>query len=121
MVRIYTLIGTFSHQSDATIEGESVQTVNARDLHRFLEVKTRFNDWIANRIADFNFVENQDFVTLTENLVNGGRLINYHITLDMAKELSMVERNEKARTFRRRAFRDDKGVAGRHDFLDYRK
>ena len=37
---------------------------------------------------------NQDFTTVSKNLENGGRSIEYYITLDMAKELSMVERNE---------------------------
>jgi len=85
------------------IGAASVQTVNARDLHEFLEVKSRFNDWITNRIADFDFIENQDFVSITENLVNprGGRPAKeYALTLDMAKELSMVERNERGKQAR---------------------
>ena len=79
---------------------EGQQTVNARDLHEFLGVSTRFNDWIKNRIDQFGFIENQDFVTLTENLVNGGKQTEYHLSLDMAKELSMVERNEKGKQAR---------------------
>ena len=47
--------------SAATIGGEEIQTVNARDLHAFLGVKTEFKDWIARRIKDFGFVENTDF------------------------------------------------------------
>ncbi|MEN5278103.1 phage antirepressor KilAC domain-containing protein [Brucella sp. TWI432] len=78
----------------------SIQTVNARELHSFLEVTTRFNDWINNRIRDFGFVENQDFVTLTENLVSGGKRKEFHLSLDMAKELSMVERNDKGKQAR---------------------
>jgi len=81
--------------SYARIGDGSIQTVNARELHEFLEVSTRFNDWIRNRISDFNFTENQDFVSLTENLVSGGKRTEYHLSLDMAKELSMVERTEK--------------------------
>ncbi|MGI8390551.1 phage antirepressor KilAC domain-containing protein [Brucella anthropi] len=78
----------------------TIQTVNARELHAFLEVSTRFNDWINNRIRDFGFVENEDFVTLTENLVSGGKRKEYHLSIDMAKELSMVERNEKGKQAR---------------------
>ena len=85
----------------STLQGGAVQTVNARDLHAFLGVKSRFNDWIVNRIREYNFVENQDFVTLTENLVSGGKRKNHHLSLDMAKELSMVERNDKGREARR--------------------
>ena len=46
----------------SAINGELQQTVNARGLHAFLEVQTKFADWIKNRIADYDFVENQDFV-----------------------------------------------------------
>jgi len=80
---------------------ETKQTVNARDLWEFLESKTRFNDWIANRVRDFGFLEDQDFVTVTENLVSGGCRKEYHVSLDMAKELSMVERNEKGKQARK--------------------
>ena len=83
-----------------TIDGNAVETVNARELHAFLEVQTRFNDWIKNRIEQYDFVENQDFTTVTKNLENGGRSIEYHITLDMAKELAMVERTEKGKQAR---------------------
>ena len=84
-----------------TINGNAVETVSARELHTFLEVQTRFNDWIKNRISEYDFVENQDFTTITKNLVNGGRTIEYYITLDMAKELSMVERNEQGKQARK--------------------
>lgn len=82
------------------INGELIQTVNARALHAFLEIKSRFNDWIKNRIKEYNFIENLDFITLTKNLVSGGSRVDYHISLDMAKELSMVERNEKGKQAR---------------------
>ena len=84
-----------------TINGNAVETVNARELHEFLGVSSKFADWIKNRIEQYDFVENQDFVTLTKNLVNGGKQNEYHITLDMAKELSMVERNEKGKQARK--------------------
>ncbi|WP_375680786.1 MULTISPECIES: antA/AntB antirepressor family protein [unclassified Bartonella] len=81
--------------SEQVIDQETVQTVNARDLHAFLEIKARFNDWIKNRIKECKFQENINFITLTKNLVNGGKIKEYHITLDMAKHLSMIERNDK--------------------------
>ena len=84
-----------------TINGNAIETVSARELHTFLEVNTKFADWIKNRINEYDFVENQDFLTFTKNLVNGGRSIEYYITLDMAKELSMVERNDKGKQARR--------------------
>ena len=89
--------------TQSTINGEVQQTVNARELHAFLEVRTRFNDWIASRINEYDFVENQDFVSFTENPVKiqkGRPSKDYHITLDMAKELAMVERNDKGKQAR---------------------
>ena len=89
--------------TQSAINGELQQTVNARELHAFLEVRTRFNDWIAARINEYGFIENQDFVSFTENPVKmqkGRPAIEYYITLDMAKELAMVERNEKGKQAR---------------------
>ncbi|UOO93369.1 phage antirepressor KilAC domain-containing protein [Vitreoscilla stercoraria] len=82
------------------IAGEEVQMISARELYEFLEVKSRFNDWINNRIAEYAFIGNQDFVTFTKTLVKGRPATEYHITLAMAKELAMVERNEKGREAR---------------------
>ena len=84
-----------------TINGNIVETVNAKELHGFLEVRSKFADWIKNRINEYDFIENQDFTTISKNLENGGRTIEYFVTLDMAKELSMVERNENGRQARR--------------------
>lgn len=64
----------------ASIGGEQQKGVSARDLHAFLEVKSRFNDWIANRIKDFDFVENQDYLTLTKKIVSGGLAKEYLLT-----------------------------------------
>lgn len=86
--------------SNNKISDFEVKTVSARELHDFLEVKSRFNDWINNRIRDFGFVENQDFVTVTKNLVSGGIQKEIYLSIDMAKELSMVERNEKGKQAR---------------------
>ncbi len=84
-------------------EREGVQTCNARELHEFMEVKTRFNDWITGRVKKYGFVEGVDFVLLTENLVSGNNAISktYYLSIDMAKELSMVENNEKGKEARR--------------------
>ncbi len=75
--------------------------VDARELYTFLETKSKFADWIRNRIKEYGFIENQDFVAVSKILENGGRTIEYAVTLDMAKELSMVERNKKGREVRR--------------------
>jgi phage anti-repressor protein len=92
------------------IGSDEVNTVNARELHGKLKVKTRFNDWIVNRIEKYKFVESQEFITLTENLVSGGKQTNYFISLDMAKQLSMVENNEQG-TIARRYFIECEKIA----------
>lgn len=84
---------------DATIE-----TVDARRLHTFLGVGKMFTHWIADRIEKYGFTENIDFVVFAEtgNNPSGGRPAKeYAISLDMAKELSMVERNDKGKQARR--------------------
>ncbi len=89
--------------SNSKINNSEVKTVNARELHSFLEVSTRFSDWIQRRIDEYEFVENQDFIVLLKNEKNpiGGRpQKEVHISIDMAKELSMVERNEKGKQAR---------------------
>lgn len=85
------------------ISGDAVQTVNARDLHAYLEVGKDFSTWIKDRIEQYNFVENQDFVCspiLGSEGRGGHNRKDYHLTLDMAKELSMVERNQKGKEAR---------------------
>lgn len=94
--------------TQSVINSESVQSVNARELHAFLKVATRFNDWISARIKEYQFVENQDFATFTENPVKGRPAKEYAITLDMAKELSMVERNAKGKEARQYFIEVDK-------------
>ena len=76
-------------------------THEQKELHEFLEVRSKFADWVKNRISEYDFTVNQDFTTVSKNLENGGRSIDYYITLDMAKELSMVERNEKGKQARK--------------------
>ena len=82
------------------IQNNQVQLCNARSLHAFLEVKNRFNDWISDRIADYGFQQNEDYIIVTER-TSGRPRKEYHITLDMGKELGMVERNERGRQIRK--------------------
>lgn len=89
------------------IAGTSVQLVNARLLHGFLESAQHFADWIKNRIADYGFVQDQDFLVSQFYETKKGRggnrkpVIDYHLSIDMAKELAMVERTDKGREVRR--------------------
>lgn len=85
-------------------ENNGKKAVNARDLHIFLESKQQFADWIKNRINQYDFIENQDYVVFHNSMNNpgGGRpQIEYALSINMAKELSMVEGNEKGKQARR--------------------
>lgn len=85
-------------------EHNGKRAVNARELHRFLESKYQFANWIQERITKYGFVENQDYEVFKKNLKNsnGGRpQTEYALSVDMAKELSMVENNEKGRLARK--------------------
>ena len=86
------------------IGAEKVNSVNARDLHIALESKQDFSTWIKKRIEKYGFEENTDFISfhkVVEREVGATKQIEYIITLDMAKELAMVENNSKGREVRR--------------------
>ncbi|WP_394903982.1 phage antirepressor KilAC domain-containing protein [Clostridioides difficile] len=80
------------------------QILSARDLHEFLEVGSRYNDWF-NRMIGYGFVENEDFISLTQKKVtaqgNEIEYIDHVIKLDMAKEIAMIQRNEKGKQARK--------------------
>ena len=84
-------------------------TVLGRDLHKFLELKEDYTEWIV-RMISYGFEENTDFYVFseisetTDNTAFGGirktKLSNHQLTLDMAKEISMIQRNEKGKQAR---------------------
>ena len=82
-------------------DSKGQKVVSARELHFYLEVQSKFADWVKNRIEKYGFIENVDYTTFSKNLESGGKQIEYAITLDMAKELSMVENNEKGKEARK--------------------
>lgn len=82
-----------------TSTGEKV--VYGTELHEILGVKSRFNDWIRNRLNDCEAAENEDYQSFTKNLVSGGQSKEYIIKLDTAKEMAMLERNDKGKQVRR--------------------
>ena len=86
------------------VSGKTINLCNARTLHDFLRVKRDFTTWMKARIGKFGFVENEDYLLTKsgEQLPSGTKYAHdYHLTLDMAKELSMVENNEQGRAARR--------------------
>lgn len=83
-----------------TSTGEKV--VYGSELHAVLEVKSNYRDWSKNRLNDCEAVENEDFESFAKNLAKGGRpQIDHLIKLDTAKEMAMLERNEKGKQVRR--------------------
>jgi phage anti-repressor protein len=81
-----------------TETGEKI--VNARVLHEKLFILTRFNDWIARMIDSYGFIEGEDFYSFLSK--SGGRPTReYHLTLDTAKEIAMVQNNEAGRAIRK--------------------
>lgn len=119
-----TLIPTVS----GSLDGQTQALVNARDLHQFLESKQHFADWIKNRINEYGFTQDVDFlgvhtVMSTEAGFFGRRektVTDYHLSLDMAKELCMVERNDKGRQARRYFIEMEKQAKALPDAVLYR-
>jgi phage anti-repressor protein len=98
-----TLIPVFTTE----IGGVPTQAVDARELHEFLGIGKKFSDWIKDRINEYEFVEDVDYVLISQNgeikTGRGGnrRSIDYHLSLGTAKELGMVEKNKQGRLIRR--------------------
>ena len=96
------------------IEGEIVSVyegkngeklINARELHKELGNKRKFADWIKQRIEQYDFVENVEFICFHKfvkaNKYGNKSLKEYYLTIDMAKELCMVENNMKGKILRK--------------------
>ena len=79
---------------------KGIQLASARELHQFLESKQDFSTWIKARIDKYGFVAGIDF-TLHNFMEDKVWKHDYILTLDAAKELAMVEGNEKSRQVRR--------------------
>lgn len=78
------------------------KVVYGSELHQVLEVKSKFADWIKNRLNDCEATENEEFQSFSKILEKGGRpQTEYIIKLDTAKEMAMLERNEKGKQVRR--------------------
>lgn len=79
--------------------------VGGRELHEALGIETRYSDWFK-RMCEYGFVENQDYVLVTQKRVTNNprnpytEVINHAIKLDMAKEIAMIQRNEKGKEVR---------------------
>lgn len=88
--------------TQAQIGYESINAVNARDLHKVLESKRDFSTWIKKKLDDTQAMENEDFVCFHKKVeANNATMIEYIISLDTAKEIAMLERNQKGKQVRK--------------------
>lgn len=76
-------------------------TVSAKELHYFLQVGRDFSNWIKARIEKYDFEEGEDFTPILVKSTGGRPSVDYTLSLDMAKELAMVENNEKGKEARK--------------------
>ena len=85
------------------IGNAELNSVNAREIHSYLEVKTKFSMWIQRAISKYDFKENIDYLIAIPKNGNGGKFenIEYIVTMDMAKELAMLENNPKGKETRK--------------------
>ena len=74
-------------------------TVSARELHEFLEVKTAFKDWFP-RMCEYGFMEGTDFCSFLSESTGGRPAQDAQLTIEMAKELCMIQRTEKGKQAR---------------------
>jgi toxin-antitoxin system, toxin component, bro family len=90
----------------AIIEQNGTQLIDARELHRRLGVQTKFTNWFPRRVEEYRFDEGKDYFTENQLLPKNGQKVShrprteYFLTIDMAKEIAMVERTEVGKKIR---------------------
>ena len=87
---------------NVTLNDSQEPVVSGRQLHEALEVKTKYADWF-NRMVDYGFTENQDFLLLKNEQQTGRgghNKVDHVIKLDMAKEIAMIQRTERGKQVR---------------------
>ena len=83
------------------INGQPIQTVNARELHSYLGVGKDFSNWVKAQIKRADLVEGVDYVTVAQKGV-GGKFdsIDYHLTIDAGKNIAMLSGTAKGKEVR---------------------
>ncbi|GED14844.1 antA/AntB antirepressor family protein [Aneurinibacillus migulanus] len=80
---------------------DNQRLINGRELHGFLGVEDKFSQWIQRRIEKYGFEAGEDFFTIPGKSQGGRPSVEYLLTMDTAKEISMVENNERGRQVRK--------------------
>lgn len=113
------------------INNTEVNAVNARDLHEVLESETKFADWIKRRLDETDAIENVDYLCLSQKRETQrsdgqkgvAKTTEYILSTDIAKEIAMLERNEKGKQVRRyfieveKAYKRDKVAVSQLDYM----
>lgn len=87
-------------------ENNDKPTVSGRELHEALEVKEKYTDWFK-RMTEYGFTENEDFTLVSEKSETNNpknpytTIMNHQLTIPMAKEICMLQRNDKGKKFRK--------------------
>ena len=79
--------------------GTEQPTVSARDLHEALEIKTAFKDWFP-RMTEYGFEAGKEFSSEMSKSTGGRPAVDYQISIDMAKQICMIQRSEKGKQYR---------------------
>jgi len=101
------------------LQEDNVNWIDARDLHKQLEVGAKFADWIKRRIKKYEFVEGVDFISFHKSEKAENTYINtkeYKISLDMAKQLTMIENNTIGNIARKYFIAIEKAFKFRHNW-----
>ena len=100
-------------------KNNKLQCVNARDLHWFLESKQDFSNWIKSNLNYVDAVKNEEYIRFNKKIeANNATMIEYIITLDIAKEIALLQRSQKGKEIRKyfieieKEFRKNKEVPG---------
>ncbi|HGN4732224.1 TPA: phage antirepressor KilAC domain-containing protein [Streptococcus pyogenes] len=93
-----------NHLINVTLNENQEPVVSGRDLHKVLEIKTQYTKWLE-RMSEYGFVENEDFMAISQKRLtaqgNQTEYTDHVLKLDMAKEIAMLQRNEKSKEVRK--------------------
>ena len=101
----------------SVINNTETNSVNARGLHKSLEVKKAFTTWINTALENAGAIENEDFTKLKYSLEGSGYQYDYILTLDMAKHIAMMSKVPKSKFIRDYFIQVEKSYHQQHKIL----
>jgi len=102
------------------VQKKGMALIDSKLLHKKLEVASYHADWIRRRIENYGFVEGEDYFIskMSKSKKMGRPTVDYLLTLDMAKELCMLENNEKGKATRKHFIQAEKELRVYEKTLD---